>query len=349
MQSWNKILVVGDLHLKTARGYADVIADRREPEEKEILDFIVNQSEGCDHVVFLGDELNSKNNPSEVVRKFTAFLERFENQTIWITVGNHNKSADGTTALDYLKEIKNKKWHIITNTVEEFEDLVFVPYFSKAELEEETSAGATKGIMKSLSSCSAKGILFCHLSISGSATNSGAMTDLFDEIVLPRKKVEEMYKLVFAGHIHNPEKRDNIIVAGSIFNDEVGELRKYLWKVDKEYNVEQIPLPGRSIYKIENPTFEELVLIPVQNTIVKAVFTQKTSDDKMEKIKEQLRKFDAYMLLEQYPKERRQFSEIKGAANILDLDMPSLLKIYADQNKKDYEKLLRGWQLIQSL
>lgn len=349
MQSWNKILVVGDLHLKSARGYADVIADRREPEEKEILDFIVGQSEGCDHIVFLGDELNSKNNPSEVVRKFTAFLERFENKTIWITVGNHNKSADGTTALDYLKEIKNKKWNIITNTVEEFEDLIFVPYFSKVEMEEETSANATQAIIDMLATRLAQGILFCHLSISGSATNSGAMTDLFDEIVLPRKKLEKMYKLVFAGHIHNPEKRDNIVVAGSIFNDEVGELRKYIWKVDKEYNVEQIPLPGRSIYKIENPTFEELVLIPVKNTIAKVVFTQKIDEEKMEKIKEQLRKFDAYTLLEQYPKERRQFSELKGAKNILDLDMPSLLKIYAEQSGKDYEKLLRGWQLIQSL
>ena len=60
----NNILVVGDLHLCPSLGYAEYVADGRIAEEKEILDFIIKQASDCDRIVFLGDQLNAKNNHS---------------------------------------------------------------------------------------------------------------------------------------------------------------------------------------------------------------------------------------------------------------------------------------------
>lgn len=345
---FNKILVVGDLHMRPLRGYADLIEDKRKAEEQQILDFIVEKSKGCDLVVLLGDELNSRNNTSEVTKQFTNFLERFDGKEVFITVGNHNKSVDGSTSLDYLKEVKNKKWHIITQGVEVWENLCFVPYASKNELGCDTSADATKKLMKYINAVEAD-VLFAHLSISGSQTTSGGQIDLFDEIILPRAKLEKKFKQTFSGHIHNPIQQDNVVVAGSVFNDEVGELRKYIWTIDNDMQVEQIPLPGRSIYKLQDPTFDELVMIPPSNTIMKVVLTKKIDDEQMEKIKKQLKKYDAHVLIEQYPNERRKLIAIEDGKSILDFDMPELLKIYAKQNKKDYAQLVKGWQLIQAI
>lgn len=348
MSSWNKILVIGDMHFRPSRGYTDIIEDRREAEEKEVLDFIVEQSKDCDVIVQVGDALHSKNNTSEVVKKFTNFIERFENKKLFISVGNHEKFGDGTSALDYLKEIKNKNWNIYSNEAGQWEDLLFLPYFSKVELGCATPQETTEKIMGMVNASDAK-VMFCHISISGSNTEGGTMTDLFDEAVLPRKELSKKFEAVFGGHIHKPQLDKNVVVTGSCFNDEVGELRKYVWKVDQNYKIEQIPLPGRSIYKFENPTWQELTMVPPTNTIVKAILTQKYNDEDLEKIKEQLRKFDAFSLVEQYPKERRKLAQLNDNTSVLDLDMPSLLGIYAEQNKVDFNQLKKGWDLVQSL
>ena len=73
-----KILLIGDTHWKDNLSYADYISDGRVAEKKEILDFIIESSKDCDHIVFLGDFFNSKNNSSEVNRQAVEFLEKFE-------------------------------------------------------------------------------------------------------------------------------------------------------------------------------------------------------------------------------------------------------------------------------
>lgn len=346
--SWNKILVIGDMHFRPARGYADIIEDRRESEEKEVLDFIVEQAKDCDIVVQVGDALHSKNNSSEVVKKFTNFIERFEDKAVFMSVGNHEKFGDGTSAVDYLKEVKGKNWHIFSDKAGQVGNMLFLPYFSKVELGVETPQDATAKVMEMINRSDAD-LMFCHIAVSGSDTDGGTMTDLFDEVVLPRKELKNKFKATFGGHIHKPQRSENVVVTGSCFNDEVGELRKYIWKIDNAFKIEQIPLPGRSIYKLENPTWQELSMVPPTNTIMKAVLTKKYSDEDLEKVKEQLRKFDAFSLIEQYPKERRKLAQLSESTSVLDLDMPSLLKIYAEQNKVEYDQLKRGWDLIQSL
>jgi len=82
-----KTLVVGDMHLKERLGYSDYIPDGRKSEKEAVLEEIFKLSNGCDRVVFLGDQLNGRNNPSEVIREFVGYIERFTQQ-VYILAGN---------------------------------------------------------------------------------------------------------------------------------------------------------------------------------------------------------------------------------------------------------------------
>ena len=71
-----KILIVGDMHCREKLGYSDYFADRRNSEKKTVFEQITRIAEKCSSIVFLGDQLNGRNNPSEVIREFVEFVER---------------------------------------------------------------------------------------------------------------------------------------------------------------------------------------------------------------------------------------------------------------------------------
>lgn len=122
----------------------------------------------------------------------------------------------------------------------------------------------------------------------------------------------------------------------------VGEGGKRIWKVNQETNwIDEIPLPGRSILKFENPTIDVLKFLRKED-IIKVILTQPGQN--IEEIKKILKQFDAYILLEQYPHERRQVSWTEGEA--LDFGIENLLKLYAKERKVDESKLMAGWELI---
>jgi len=335
--------VIGDLHFKEKLGYADFIPDQRVAEKKEILDFIVTSFKDCDKIVFMGDQLNSKNNTSEVIREFVEFIERFESKEIHMLAGNHCKKADGKTAIDFLKEINNPNWHIYTNEVVNVGNMTFCPYHYKVELGTDDNDKACKKLLDKLIPAD---ILFHHHAVSGTITSAGSTADLFDEIVLPRVKLDKKYKLIVGGHIHTPQSDGNLIVTGSIFNSEIGELGKDIWKIDeKKLTHERIPLPGRKIFNEENPTVESLADIPKGN-IVKVVLTKKQTAPKIESIKNKLKKdFDAYILMERYPNERKKIHFEEGT--MIDFNIEELLKTYAKQKKMPEKDLLSAWSLIQ--
>ncbi len=331
---------IGDIHLKSALGYSDYVADRRILEKKEILDFIVNAFKDCDKIFFTGDLFNSRSNPPEIIREMVEFIERFEGKEIFIIGGNHEKISSGKSSLDFLREVKGKRWHIITEKMTTIGDVDFLPYLIKPELEAKTSKEATDNVMKQI-----KGnkILFTHFAISGTDTSSGAMTDLFDEVVLPEKELAKKYKLIVGGHIHKALHRENLIITGSIFTNEVGEIDKYIWKIDeKTLKVERIQLPGRSIYKVENPTAEDLEKVYPKNSIIKVILTEKKWDIK--DLKEKLKIFDAYLIVENYPNERKQ--TIKTNEDVLNLSIEKLLELYATAKNVPKEKLLRAWEIV---
>lgn len=354
----SKALILGDFHWKNELSYSNHIKNGREKEKQEILDFIVEQSKDCKHIIFLGDQFDNKTNSSKVTKEFTNFVEKFEGKKIYMISGNHERlfqSSKISTALDYLKEIKNKEWTIITKTATKLQigalSAVFLPYLTKPELEAKDNKEALKEISKRLEPAD---ILFHHhtMSIDGKIAGLPLNADMLPEPVLPIKNLIKYYTLIIGGHIHVPTViNKNAIVAGSIFNDCINEKQKYIWKIDCNVkgeelikSIEQIPLPGRAIYGIDNPTEEQLKEIP-KNSIVKITLTKKRTVDEIEKLKTKLKKFDAFILLEHIPKTKKKMHYGKGEA-ILDFNIEELLKLYSKEKKIDYALLNRGFELI---
>ena len=334
----NKILIFSDLHLSDTLPYNDIV--NREQEKKEILDFLVEKAKNCSSVILGGDSMNKRNNSSKVIREFTEFLERFEDKKLYILGGNHTKKPDGTSAKDYLKEIKNKNWKIITDKIETIENIDFCPYFSKAELGVKNNEEGQKMIMSKL-----KGnkILVAHYAISDSLTGTGQNTNVFDEIVLPRKELAKRYGMVVAGHLHKSSLKDNVLITGSVFSREANEKPKYIWKLDKEtLKIEKIALLGRKIYSFENQVnFNEIS----KNSIVKVVITDRKLKEKIPEIKKELEEFDGHTLSESYPRARKS---IKFEKDLLEMTTEDLLKIYSRTRKISLEKLLEGWALVKN-
>jgi len=349
----NKILVIGDLHSKSKLSYDEYVKGGRDKEKENIYNFIINSAMDCDYVVLLGDVFNGRSNHPEVIREFTSFLERFDNKEVYIISGNHCKFGSGETALDYLREIKNKKWHIITRTAEKYQlggiSATFCPYFTKAELGAKDNEEALKLIMEKLLPAD---ILFHHHTMGQDGKIAGLPLDInqLPEPVFNLKELNKLFKLSFGGHIHkSTTKFKHAIVSGSIFNNEVGETQKYIWKIDGDNpkwteSVEQIALPGRSIYKIENPTIDELTKLKA-DSIVKAIITIKKTDKELEELKDSLKRFDAHILVERIPKQRKKM-HYDGKESILEFSTEKLLEVYAKEKNIDYADLKHGFELI---
>ena len=214
----NKILVIGDLHLKQKLGYADYIKDGRTAEKKEVFDFIVEQAKDCDGVVLMGDSFNDRNPVSSVVREFTELLERLSGEReIFIIAGNHEIKNDGTTAIDYLNEVKGKNWYVVNNDLHGFtkgKELEFItlPYMTKGKLGVSTNDEAVKEIMDRLKEYHAGflekdslKILFHHNAMTGTFVQSGQSVNEFPEPVLPMDELTKMFDMVIGGHIHSPK------------------------------------------------------------------------------------------------------------------------------------------------
>lgn len=332
--------VIGDMHMKEDLGYADLFSDRRIPEKNKILDHIVDSLSDCNQIVFLGDQLNSKNNMSEVLKNFVSFVERFGNKEIYIISGNHEKKGDGTTAIDFMGEVNKPNWRIITKPCDEKIgklSVTFLPYMNKYELGLDDNAEASKKIAKMLGGGD---VLFHHHSVSGTKTESGMVTDFFNEPVLSKSVLEKKYKLIVGGHIHKYQKIGKTIVAGSVFTNEVNETSKYILKIGEDLKVSNIALPVRQIYGIKDPDVESLKKLS-GGSIVKVVLTDKKIDK--DEIEKELARFDAYVLLEQYPNERKKIYSDDG---VIDFSIENLLGLYAKEKGIDSKLLIEAYEEI---
>ena len=335
-----KIGIIGDAHFKDFLSYADYIKDRRVAEKKEILNFVVKSFEDCEHIVFLGDNFHSKNNSSETNREFVEFIEMFGNKEVYIISGNHEKKGDGKTAIDFLGEVKKANWHIFTKPgsmpFSPGLKIDFLPYMLNSELKVENSEAAIKYIMEHLDGGD---ILFTHHNITGTSFN-GISTDTLKGVVLNKEELEKKYKLIIAGDIHVPQQYGKVIITGSLFTSEVGEIEKFIWKVDDKMVVEKIKVPGRPIYKLTNPTPIQLTKLP-KNAILKIIVTDKNiSIDELKIVADGL---DAYLIIEDYPNERAKMHIEQGA---IDFNIESLLKMYSEAKNVDYQKLIHGLELL---
>jgi len=340
--------VIGDMHLREKLGYADYLPDKRIPEKEAVLKFIRKKFEKCDSIVFVGDQLNSRNNISEVIRGFVQFVETFNDKKVYILAGNHEKKGDGKSAIDFMREIDKPNWTIITDDilVTDMNGIkgAFCPYFYKTELEVDTNEKGAKKLMKKLEAAGEADIIFHHHAVTDTTTEGGTPTSIFDEIVLSRKALEKKYKLVVGGHVHKPQIVDKTIVTGSVFTHDAGEVEKSIYIIDeKTLKVETINLPVRPIYKLVDPTEEEIGKLS-DNGIAKVELKKKLNANKLMALKELLeKKLDAYVLLENYEKERKKVHFEEG---MLDFSIENLLIEYAKQNKIPKGKLLTAWETI---
>lgn len=319
--------VVGDLHFREKFSYGDYIADGRRSEWGAVLDTIINATKECDSIVLIGDQLNGRNNPSDVVREFVSFLERFQGKQLYIIAGNHEKFGNGKSGLDFLKELKDKpNWHVITDSIESSvvgnNKCVFLPYLTKAELGVKTFDEATARIMEGIGSAN---IIFAHHTISNTLTNHGQSTNDFSEVVLQQEELEKRFNLVVAGHIHKPQQYGRVVITGSSFTSEAGESDKMVWVINDDLTVTSSKLPVRHIVKTENPSVKSLEKLP-RSSIVKAVFTQKLDDAEFSAVVSKLREFDCHIIVEQYPKERKRVHYEEG---MLEFSVEQLLTEYA--------------------
>lgn len=335
------ILVIGDIHFRDRLSYSDHID--RTKERDEVLDFIVEQAKDCDTVVSVGDVFDRRDPPAAVTRDAVRFFERFGDKKLYIISGNHDKKASGgTTALDFMREIGGKHWKIFTKPgVVGSEGFHFLPHMYKGELGVENDQEGAEQLMEQLGlSSSGYRILFHHHAVSETFAN-GVDAGTFNEIVLPKAQMESMYKLVVGGHIHSPGVYGRTVVTGSVFNSDMGETGKSIWKIDeKTLEVTEIKLPGRGIYKLVNPTDLQIDAIPCYN-IVKVIITDPEFD--IEHIKEKLKNHDAHLIVEQYPNKREKVHFEDGA---MDLDVNNLIKVYAEAKKVDISLLTKGLELI---
>jgi hypothetical protein len=273
------------------------------------------------------------------------FLEKFGDKHVYIISGNHCKKGDGSTAIDFLGEVKKPNWHIFTRpSAMNIEGLRcdFLPYMLKSELGVESDKDATKKIIMGLMG---GGILFAHHAISGT-TWGGISTEMMKEVILPRKILEKNYQLTVAGHIHEMQDSEKITVLGSVFTDAVGETEKWIMKIDTaslSLKKTFIRLPVRPLVKVTIDDTTTAIPKKIPNSaIVKVIVTSKSVN--IEEVKEATKRFDATLLLEQYPNERVKAHIEDGA---FDFSLPALLKLYAESKKLDVEVLLKGLSLIE--
>jgi len=335
--------IIGDLHLRENMSYADYIPDRRQNEKHGVLKTITTAFKDCDAVVMVGDQFHARNNPSSVNADFVDFLKSFNGKEVFVMAGNHEKFGDGTGALDFLVKMKNPKWHIITNSYEthylDGKKIDFLPYFSNAELKAKNNS---QGLDKVIKMLKAADVLFVHYGIAGTAFN-GFPVDKLNEIVLPYDILSKKYKRIFAGHIHEASNKEKITVTGSVFTHDINEKYKSVWIYDLKTNkTKEVILPGVPIYGLVNPTPKEVAAIATP-AIVKITLTDVALKKKINDLKKEMARFDAHILVEQYPHERKKI-DLDGA--MMDFGLEKLLEIYAMEKKIDIAKLKNALALI---
>ena len=345
-----KINLIGDLHFRNQLPYAAAIDDGRRKEWEDVKSKIIDTAKGCDISVLFGDVFNLKHNHSSVNREFIQFLQSFpEGQEIYIISGNHCRFGN-ETGLDFVKEMKNPKWHVYTEpTLVSIKNISvqFLPFMTPGTIDCKNLEEAQSKIGGMLQKAD---YLFHHHIADGTLWSQTSETSDLNELYIPKDAMAQ-YKLVIGGHIHKRQwVNDSTLVIGNVFTNEVGEHDKSIYTLDTETDkVEEIPLPVRGIYKIEMkkamslPTPEE---IP-DDSIVKIVCVDPAFGREARHIMHDLGcdRFDAYVIVEKYPRKRQKIDI--GEAGSLDFGIDNLVKVYAKARKVLHSELLAGLELLE--
>lgn len=347
-----RICIIGDQHWRAELPYSSSFTDGRKKEWDDVIKTIHDTAKNCDAVVLMGDNFNSRNNTSEVLKNFVNFLKKFgEDKEIHILVGNHERQGI-STALDFLEKINHPNWYIYsqpTQTKVAGQEAMMIPYMTPALLGTETKEEGLKAILDKFPR-SAWPIAFCHHGVAGARIH-GMPIDFMNEIVLPQKELEQHFSHVFAGHVHGKQHIfPSIYMTGNIFTHEVGEHEKSIWVYESDgtidVEVKEVKLPVRQIHKVEvgatDEGFFNIASIP-NNSIVKVIVTDRSVV--MDEVRKAVERFDANIIIEQYPNERVKTHFEEGG---MDLSVENLLKLYAEAKGLPHSDLLEGFNIIRN-
>ncbi len=342
-----KILIVGDPHFRYQLPYAAALEDGRRGEWEAVKKMIHDEAKNCDAVVLMGDNFNSKHNHSSVNKEFIEFLNGFEEKTVYMIAGNHERYGT-ETALDFIKEMDVERWKVYTEPTHVPLDnglsFQFLPYMTPGTVNAASNEEARDRVMELLRPAS---YLFHH-HIVESTQWEGGDSSIVNELVLPAT-VEDNYTLVFGGHIHQPSKvTPKTWVVGNIFTNEVGEHEKFIFVLDTATNaVEQKKLPCRPIFSVEVKQATSYTSDIPAYSIVKATVRDPFFVGARAHITGVLfAHVDAFVLVEQFSKQRKKVNLAEAGA--LDLSIDNLLKVYSDQRKISYPDLKSAFDLLET-
>ena len=341
-----RILVVGDQHFRFQLPYASAVKDGRKAEWEAVKQEIWALAGGCESVVLLGDNFNSRHNHSSVNREFVEFLKGFGSKHVYIIAGNHERYGK-ETALDFLQKAQLPGVHIYTEPTHDniigitgTMTATFIPFQTAGTMDTQTNEDALAKILRNLEQ---RDVIFMHHTLSGATWPGGGAQYLVNEIVMPTEELEKKYKWVISGHIHKPQQLSpKTFHVGNIFTTEIGEHEKFVWTLDTEKGMEKHRLPVRGIYRVMVGE-KQFATIP-DHSIVKAIVTDRMMN--IDTVREELKRFDASIIVEQYPNERTKVSidEAKG----LDLSLDNLLKVYSETRGVSYPDLKYAFDLLES-
>lgn len=348
-----KVLAIPDPHFRLDLAYADYVNDRRRGEKSAVLHAVIDAATRCDAVCLMGDNLHLRHNHSTVIKEFVGFVRALAScAPVYICAGNHEVYNGTETAIDFLREAGIPRVSVITVGPEyrniDGKKVVFLPYCTNAALGVDSFEDGAIEIMRRLDRVVGNeqfDAIFLHHTISGSTT-SGGLADIFGEIVLSREELEKRFKLVIGGHIHTPQRLGSrTIITGSLFTSEVGETKKSLWQVDLDsQDVTEMALPIRAIHKVEITATEEIATMDQYDpsSIVKCIV--RSHDVDIDIVRDKLRRFNAYILVEDYPSERQKLRIDDGALE--DLSIENLLRVYAKQNNIQELDLIKAYNIV---
>jgi len=344
-----KVLIVGDPHFRYQLPYSTALPDGRASEWEGVKRFLKELAEDCEEVVLMGDNLNSKHNHSTVNSEFVRFLQDFGEKKIHMLVGNHERYGH-ESALDFVKDMNHPLWKVydeITETTIGGKKTLMLPFLTAGVLGAANLEEAQVALTKELESRGAAEYLFHHHVAEGTIWGQSSETAELHEVHVPKSSFP-LYKKVVGGHIHKRNwVTDDVLVTGNLFTNEVGEHDKAVFILDTETNaVTEHKVPCRGIYKVEVREPNIPAEIP-DSSIVKVIVTNpELQGPGVAKIRTLCSRFDAFVLVEQYPRKRKKINISEAGA--LDFSLENLIKVYAEARKVPAADLERGLELLEN-
>lgn len=344
-----KVLIVGDAHFRHQLPYSTALPDGRASEWEGVKTFLKELSQDCGEIVLMGDNLNSKHNHSSVNSEFVQFLHGFGNKRIHMLVGNHERYGH-SSALDFIKETARENWlvyDVISHVEIGGKDVLMLPFLTAGVLGAKDLVEAQQKLTATLKGVGGMDYLFHHHVSEGTIWSQTADTEDLHE-VLVAKEVFPQFKKVIGGHIHKRAwVTDNVLVTGNLFTNEVGEHDKAVFILDTETNeITEHKVPCRGIFKVEVREAAEIPEdIPDASIVKVTVVDPALQGAGVTAIRELCERFDAYVLVEQYPRKRKRIQISEAGA--LDFSLDNLIKVYAEARKVPHTELKMGLELLE--